>query len=372
MEALKAATDTSDAVETTVRQVRELQQQWRQAADVPRAQGAALWQRFKTAHDQVWARCQVHFAAQAVVGAENLQRKIALCERAEALSDSTRWIQTADEIKALQAEWKTIGPVSRGQEKAVWERFRAACDRFFSRRHEDLAQRKTVWAENFARKDALCANVEALADSTDGIYTNFPDGTYRFDTIEFAYNKRLSQKFFVQASADYQWRNDFRSALPGDRRTSPLDADPIAINLDLTPNAAVPNRQKTTTYHLQFMGRYTLPYDVGFSANYRYQSGFPYSRVIPDCGCLNLSNFGADFFVEPLSNNRSDNVGLLNFRVDKGVKVGRAKISAMLDIYNVMNADPVTNFNLNTGAAFKRVIAVLDPRVFQKGFRLEF
>ena len=160
--------------------------------------------------------------------------------------------------------------------------------------------------------------------------------------------------------------------MPADRATSPLSADPIGINFDLTPNPNVPNRQKTTTYHLQFLGRYTLPYEVGFSANYRYQSGFPYSRVIPDCGCLNLSNFGADFFVEPLSNNRSDNVGLLNFRLDKGVKIGRSKISAMLDIYNVTNADPVTNFNLNSGAAFKRVIAVLDPRVFQMGFRLEF
>jgi hypothetical protein len=157
-----------------------------------------------------------------------------------------------------------------------------------------------------------------------------------------------------------------------DLSTTPLSSDAIGINFQFTPNPAVPNRQKTTAYHVQFLGRYTLPYDVGFSANYRYQSGFPYSRVVPDCGCLNLSNFGSQFFVEPLSNNRSDNVGLLNFRLDKGVKVGRSKISAMLDIYNVMNADPVTNFNLNTGAAFKRVIAVLDPRVFQMGFRLEF
>ena len=44
----------------------------------------------------------------------------------------------------------------------------------------------------------------------------------------------------------------------------------------------------------------------------------------------------------------------------------------MLDIYNVTNADPVTNFNLNTGSAYKRVIATLDPRVFMMGFRLEF
>ena len=135
--------------------------------DVPRAQSESLWRRFKTAHDRVWPRCEAHFAAQAQVRAENLAKKIALCERAEALAESTNWIQTADEIKKLQAEWKTIGPVTRGQEKAIWERFRAACDRFFTRRHADLAERKTVWAENLAKKEALCAKVEALADSTE-------------------------------------------------------------------------------------------------------------------------------------------------------------------------------------------------------------
>jgi hypothetical protein len=115
----------------------------------------------------VWARCEAHFAAQAQVRAENLARKTALCEQVEALADSTQWVQTAEAIKKLQAEWKTIGPVSRGREKAIWERFRAACDRFFTRRHEDLARRKATWAENLSRKDALCARAEALAESTD-------------------------------------------------------------------------------------------------------------------------------------------------------------------------------------------------------------
>jgi len=163
MEALKTVEDP----EEIAKQVRELQQQWRQAADVPRAQGEALWRRFKTAHDDAWKRCEAHFAAQNEERAANLAKKVALSERAESLAESTNWIQTADEIKKLQAEWKTIGAVSRGQEKAIWERFRAACDRFFTRRHADLAERKTVWAENLAKKNALCAKVEALRDSTD-------------------------------------------------------------------------------------------------------------------------------------------------------------------------------------------------------------
>jgi hypothetical protein len=163
MEALKAVEDP----ETISRTVRELQQQWREAADVPRAQADALWRRFKTAHDEVWVRCEAYFAAQAQERANNLARKLALCEKAEALAGSTQWIQTAEEIKKLQAEWKTIGPVSRGREKAIWDRFRAACDRFFTRRHDDLAERKVVWAQNLARKDALCVRAEALAESSD-------------------------------------------------------------------------------------------------------------------------------------------------------------------------------------------------------------
>ena len=86
---------------------------------------------------------------------------------AEALADSTDWVKTATEIQALQAEWKSIGPVARGHEKSIWERFRAACDRFFTRRQDDLKRRKEEWWTNLARKEALCAKAEALAESTE-------------------------------------------------------------------------------------------------------------------------------------------------------------------------------------------------------------
>jgi len=163
MEALK----DEDNLETAGRKMRELQSRWKQVALAPRAQGEAMWRRFKTAQDEVFNRTAAHFAAQNEERAANLARKLALCERGEALAGSTDWVKTATEIQALQAEWKTIGPVSRGHEKAVWERFRAACDRFFTRRQEDLKHRKEEWAGNLAKKEALCAQAEALADSTD-------------------------------------------------------------------------------------------------------------------------------------------------------------------------------------------------------------
>jgi hypothetical protein len=163
MEALAAVEDP----EAIAREMRVLQQRWREVAEVPRARADELWRRFKTAHDAVWPKCEAHFAAQTEERGQNLAKKTALCERAEALADSTSWIETAEELKKLQAEWKTIGPVSRGREKAMWDRFRVACDRFFTRRHEDLARRKAVWAENFAKKEALAVKAEELAQSSD-------------------------------------------------------------------------------------------------------------------------------------------------------------------------------------------------------------
>jgi hypothetical protein len=163
MEALKAL----DNAEAIAREVRSLQEQWKKVADVPRPQADVLWRRFKTAHDEVWSKCEAHFAAEAQARADNLAKKTVLCEKAEAVAESTSWIQTAEEIKQLQAEWKAIGPVSRGREKAIWDRFRTACDRFFTRRHDDLAQRKKTWSENLAKKDALCVRAEALAESTE-------------------------------------------------------------------------------------------------------------------------------------------------------------------------------------------------------------
>jgi hypothetical protein len=163
MEALRSEAD----LDVASRQMRALQNRWKEVALAPRTQGEAMWRRFKAAQDEVYARTAAFMAAQHEQRVANLSRKRALCEKAEALADSTAWVKTATEIQALQAEWKTIGPVARGHERAVWERFRTACDHFFTRRQADLKQRKDEWAANLARKETLCESAEALADSSD-------------------------------------------------------------------------------------------------------------------------------------------------------------------------------------------------------------
>jgi hypothetical protein len=211
---------------------------------------------------------------------------------------------------------------------------------------------------------------DSLVGETDVLFDNIPGSDFHYTTIEFAFSSRRSSRFLANASVDYQWRNELRTAdISNWGASDPLSTDPIGVNFFLNPNPAVANRQQTTTYHIQAFARYSFSHDVGVAANLRYQSGFAYSRIIPDGALPNVSP--APFFVENLDRHRSDNVALLNLRADKALRLRRMKLTAMVDLYNALNASPVTNFNLFNDD-FGHVIAVLDPRVVQIGLRLEF
>jgi hypothetical protein len=150
-------------LEKLARELHEIQERWKTVAEAPRAQAQALWHRYRQAADPLQQRVREFFAVRNEERRGNLDKKLALIERAEALADSNDWIKTADELKKMQVEWQQIGPVPRQDSKAVWKRFRDACDRFFTRRNADLAQRKEVWSANLTRKEALCKRAEDIA-----------------------------------------------------------------------------------------------------------------------------------------------------------------------------------------------------------------
>lgn len=154
-------------VDKAARELHEIQERWKQVAEAPRAQAQALWHRYRQAADPIQARAREFFAARSEERKANLERKLALIARAEELSESTDWIKTADELKKLQQEWQQAGPVPRNDTRATWKRFREACDKFFTRRNADLAERKETWSANLARKEALIARAEELASSRE-------------------------------------------------------------------------------------------------------------------------------------------------------------------------------------------------------------
>jgi hypothetical protein len=149
------------------RELRDIDEKWKAARQTPKDEGEALWKRFKGARDLVRAHCDAYFAAEAHKRTANLKLKEALCAEAESLAESTDWVKTAQRLQAMQEEWKAVGPVPRQKARQLWERFRGACARFFERRKEDRSRRSGERKGNLEKKEALCAQAEALAGSTE-------------------------------------------------------------------------------------------------------------------------------------------------------------------------------------------------------------
>lgn len=142
------------------RRLVQIQEQWSKASRASGDKAREIWERFRTARDAIRARSEAFRVEQAA-------KKADLCVKAEALADSTEWIKTATTLQGLQVEWKSLGPSLPAQDKELWERFRKACDAFFTRRKEDLKHRRQELSKNREAKLALCAQAEAVADSTD-------------------------------------------------------------------------------------------------------------------------------------------------------------------------------------------------------------
>ena len=212
---------------------------------------------------------------------------------------------------------------------------------------------------------------DSLRGQVRNVVANIPDsvggGDYTYDTIQFGFNKRFGSGLFVQSSFDYQWRDELRGTAA---TTSPLSSDPLPIGYFQNINPDMPNRQNSTNWQARALARYVFPAGIGAAMNLRSQSGWAYSRLV----AATLPNVGTQrFFVEPIANNRSDAVSILDLRVDKSLTFGgKYKLTLMADLFNAMNSNAVSNFNLLNGSQYNRIIATLDPRTFQLGFRFDF
>ena len=201
---------------------------------------------------------------------------------------------------------------------------------------------------------------------------NVPDsaggGAADYDTFEVAFNKRFTSGLFLDASADWTRADDLRN--PNNVSNSPLtQADPIPTTYFENPYPAVSNRQDTSVWSARFSGRYTLPLAVNVAGNVRVQSGWNYARVIT----ASLPNAGTQrFWYQGLDANRSETVPLASVRVDRSWQVWRTRVTGIVDVFNVFNANPVTNFNLSNGPTYNQINGALDPRTLQVGVRLEF
>ena len=143
-----------------------LQEEWKTIGYAPQKMNNKIFERFRAACDAFFQRKAEFYKGMKDNLATNLEKKIALCEKAEALQDSTEWKATADKLTALQREWKSIGAVPKKQSDAIWKRFNAACDAFFEKRKAAASSQRTEEQENLAKKRAIIEQLSAINPET--------------------------------------------------------------------------------------------------------------------------------------------------------------------------------------------------------------
>ncbi|MCQ2128705.1 MAG: DUF349 domain-containing protein [Bacteroidaceae bacterium] len=170
-EAAERLADEPDAI-SAFHQLQKLHQEFREIGPVAKDLRESVWERFKAASTIVNKRHQAHFDELKGQEEENLQKKTALCEKVEEIAkaevkNSSEWEKLTKEIIEIQTEWKTIGFAPQKMNVKIFERFRAACDEFFTRKADFFKNIKEIFAANAEKKRALIAKANELKESTD-------------------------------------------------------------------------------------------------------------------------------------------------------------------------------------------------------------
>lgn len=153
-------------------QLQELHNQYREIGPVEKEKREEIWTRFKQASTVINRKHAAHFEAIHAQEEDNLKKKEAICEKVEAITaeapkTAAEWEEKSKQIIELQAEWKTIGFAPQKMNVKIFERFRNSCDVFFNAKKAFFKEVKDRYNENIEKKQALVAEAQSLADSTD-------------------------------------------------------------------------------------------------------------------------------------------------------------------------------------------------------------
>jgi hypothetical protein len=213
----------------------------------------------------------------------------------------------------------------------------------------------------------------ALAAGTGSqrVFTNVGErGNADFQNVEVAINRRFSGRWMLLGSFGMTW-------------STMAHVQTANGNLNRFGNTTFPYRpadrlwgedgvETTSLWNYKIIGRYVMPFDIGFSGSWKVQSGFNYARTISVAMPIEGNR---TIRVQPADANRYPNVSILDLRLDKSFDAGKfGKFSPMLDVFNLTNSGvPVAARTTNTAAApFQEVITILNPRVIRFGFRYSF
>ena len=155
------------AWDNKTQEVIALQNKWKTIGYAPQKMNVKIFERFRKACDEFFHKKSDFFKQLKENMSENLEKKRALCEKAEALKDSTDWKATSEVLVKLQKEWKTIGPVAKKHSDAIWKRFITACDYFFEQKNKATSSQRTLEQENLEKKKSILKKLAAISEDTD-------------------------------------------------------------------------------------------------------------------------------------------------------------------------------------------------------------
>lgn len=217
------------------KELQKLHEQWKEYGPVAKEFREQIWDRFKAATSVINKKYQAHFEAQKEQQAENLVKKISLCEKVEEIAgrevtESNQWNSFSKEIEDIQKEWKTIGFASKKENQKIYDRFRAACDKFYGRKRDFYTEYKDSINANLDKKIALCVEAEELKSSTDWKKTTdrFINLQKQWKEIGAVPRKKSDQlwkrfraacdEFFAERDKNVKPENDFYGNLKAKQR----------------------------------------------------------------------------------------------------------------------------------------------------------
>ena len=153
--------------ENKTQEIIALQNKWKTIGFAPQKMNVKIFERFRKACDDFFRKKGEFFKALKEGMNENLEKKRALCEKAEALKDSTDWKATSDELTKLQKEWKTVGPVAKKYSDAVWKRFISACDYFFEQKNKATSSQRSIEQENLEKKKTIIEKLNGISEDIE-------------------------------------------------------------------------------------------------------------------------------------------------------------------------------------------------------------
>lgn len=217
--AKREITDSS-AWNAASKELEALQKEWKTIGFASKKDNQKIYDRFREQCDIFYNRKREFYSEFKDQMTVNMEKKIAICEQAEAIMDSTDWKKTTDQLIALQKQWKEIGPVSRKKSEQIWKRFRAACDHFFDNKEKNFGGVDPQYVENLRNKEAIIAEIKAMdesmlnAETLKSVMSRWNEIGY----VPFKEKERIAEEFKTLINEKFAGVRNTFDAKPTNRR----------------------------------------------------------------------------------------------------------------------------------------------------------